>query len=97
MLREECSSFTKDDTDVGCAPDLGLDIKLSNPEPVMRTYSFIPPPLYNEDYIYDLIIRGWARKSTFSYSSPKVCVRKRDGTLNLCIDYRLFKESHAPI
>lgn len=94
MLREECSSFAKDDSDVGCAPDLELDIKLSNPEPVKRTYSSIPPPLYNEvkDYIYDLINRGWVRKSTSSYSSPVVCVRKRDGTLRLCIDYRQLNE-----
>ena len=94
MLREECASFAKDDTDVGCAPDLELDIKLSNPEPVKRTYSSIPPPLYNEvkDYIYDLINRGWVQKSTSSYSSPVVCVRKRDGTLRLCIDYRQLNE-----
>ena len=94
MLREECNSFAKDDSDVGCAPDLELDIKLSNPEPVKRTYTSIPPPLYNEvnDYLYDLINRGWVRKSTSSYSSPVVCVRKRDGTLRLCIDYRQLNE-----
>ena len=94
MLREECSSFAKDDSDVGCAPDLELDVKLSNPEPVKRTYSSIPPPLYNEvkDYIYDLINRVWVRKSTSSYSSPVVCVTKRDGMLRLCIDYRKLNE-----
>ena len=98
MLGEECSSFAKDDSDVGCAADLELDnniiIKLSSPEQVKRTYSSIPPPLYNEvkDYIYDLINRGRVRKSTSSFSSPVVCVRKRDGTLSLCIDYRQLNE-----
>ena len=32
------------------------------------------------------------QKSTSSYSSPVVCVRKRDGTLRLCIDYRQLNE-----
>lgn len=94
MLREECTSFAKEDTDIGCAPDLELDIKLSNPEPVKKTYTSIPPPLYNEvkDYLYDLVNKGWVKKSVSSYSSPVVCVRKRDGTLRLCIDYRQLNE-----
>ena len=32
------------------------------------------------------------QKSTFSYSSPVVCVRKCDGTMRLYIDYRLLNE-----
>ena len=36
----------------------------------------------------DLLNRGWIQKSRSAYSSPVVCVRKIDGTLRLCIDYR---------
>ena len=32
------------------------------------------------------------QKSTFSYSSPVVCVRKCDGTMRLYIDYRQLNE-----
>ena len=32
--------------------------------------------------------RGWIQNSKSAYSSPVVCVRKKDGTLRLCKDYR---------
>ncbi|KAL9956082.1 hypothetical protein ACROYT_G037505 [Oculina patagonica] len=31
--------------------------------------------------------RGWISDSKSSYSSPVVCVRKKDGSLRLCVDY----------
>ena len=90
MLFEESQAFSRDDGDFGCAVDLELDIKLTDDIPVQQNYISIPRPLYQEvkDYLIDLIERGWIRKSKSSYSSPMVCVRKRDGTLRLCIDYR---------
>jgi transposase InsO family protein len=90
LLREECASFSKNEEDIGCAPDLELNIKLEDSEPVRKNYSSIPPPLYQEvkDYLYDLVNKGWVKKSSSPYSSPVVCVRKKDGTLRLCIDYR---------
>lgn len=55
-----------------------------------KTYSSIPPPLYREvkDYVFDLVNKGWIRKSSSSFSSTVVCFRKKDGSLRLCIDYR---------
>ena len=53
------------------------------------------PPLFNpprygpvKQYIEDLLNRKFIRKSKSAYSSPVVCVRKKDGTLRLCVDYR---------
>lgn len=98
MLREECHAFWKDDNNVGCVPDLQLDIELLDKTPVRRTYSSVPPPLYNEvkDYIVDLLNKGWIQKSTSPYSSPMVCVRKRDNSLRLVIDYRLLNNKTNP-
>lgn len=48
-----------------------------------------------KSYLHDLIAQGWVRKSDSSCYSPVVCVRKKDGTLRLCIDYRdLNRKTH---
>ena len=101
VLREECDAFMKSDDDVGCVEELVLDIKLKDNTPVQRSYISIPPPMFSEvkAYLEDLKRRGWIRPSRSSYSSPMVCVRKKDGSLRLCIDYRQLngksmKDSH---
>lgn len=97
MLREESTSFSKTDDDIGCVPNLQMNILLKDTEPVSKTYLSVPKPLYREmkDYLLDLIAQGWVERSTSSYSSPVVCVRKKDGTLRLCIDYReLNRKTH---
>lgn len=72
MLREECVSFSRDEDDLVCAPDLELDIKLKDDTPVKQAYRSVPPPLYQEvkDYILDMVNKGFIKKSTSSYSSP---------------------------
>ncbi|KAL1267687.1 hypothetical protein QQF64_033050 [Cirrhinus molitorella] len=95
MLREE--SFSKSDNDIGCIRNLQLSISLKDDEPVNRTYMSVPKPLYCEmkQYLHDLIAQGWIEKSISSYSSPIVCVRKKDGSLRLCVDYRdLNRKTH---
>ncbi|XP_064629233.1 uncharacterized protein LOC135488528 [Lineus longissimus] len=94
MLREECTAFSINDDEIGCIPELQLDIELLDKTPVKKTYNSLPPPLYDEvkDYILDLLNKGWIQKSTSAYSSPMVCVRKRDRSLRLCLDYRLLNQ-----
>lgn len=86
MLKEEALSFAKNDDDIGCIEDLQMDIDLSDSTPVQRNYVSIPRPLYQEvkHYIEDLLNKQFITKSRSSYSSPVVCVRKKDGTLRLC-------------
>lgn len=45
-----------------------------------------------KDYLHDLIAKGFISRSKSPYSSPMVCVRKRDSTLRLCIDYRKLNQ-----
>lgn len=48
-----------------------------------------------KDYLLDLIAQEWIEKSHSSYASPVVCVRKKCGSLRLCIDYReLNRKTH---
>ena len=98
MLQEEAESFAKDDEDVGCIKGLQMNLTLSDPTPVQKTYTSVPRPLYAEvkHYIEDLLNRGWITKSQSSYASPVVCVRKKDGGLRLCIDYRELNRKTVP-
>ena len=90
MLREECESFSSSEEDIGCIPDLEMEINLKDNQPVQKKYTSIPRPLYPEvkQYIEDLLNQNFITESKSPYSSPVVCVRKKDGSLRLCIDYR---------
>lgn len=90
MLIDEAESFSQNDTDIGCIPDLQMNLNLTDTQPVQRNYVRIPRPLYDEvkRYIEDLLNRGWIQASRSSYASPIVCVRKKDGDLRLCVDFR---------
>ena len=90
LLYEECDVFAKSDTDIGNIPDFQMDIHLSDEVPVNQAYRHLPRKLYEDvkNYLNDLIVNGWVRESESSYASPIVCVRKKDGSLRLCVDYR---------
>ena len=98
MLRQEAGAFARNDDDVGCVENLELEIQLKDNEPVQKNYISIPKPLYGEvkEYLEDLINRNWICKSRSAYSSPMVCVRKKDGSLRLCIDYRELNKKTYP-
>ncbi|RXN26489.1 Retrovirus-related Pol poly from transposon [Labeo rohita] len=98
MLYKESGAFAHDDEDVGCVQSLQMSINLIDNIPVQKAYSSVPKPLHKEvkEYIQDLLARGWIVKSKFPYSAPVVCVRKKDGTLRLCVDYRLLNKKTVP-
>ena len=90
MLSRERDSFCKDDNDIGCANDLYMKIELTDNTPVAKTYLGVPRSLVGElkEYVKDLLDKGFIQKSRSSYSSPCAVVRKKDGTMRLCVDYR---------
>ena len=89
LLIKEADAFAIDDDDVGCITELQMDIKLNDTTPVQKNYVAVPRTLYPEvkAYIEDLLNKNFIRGSTSSYSSPVVCVRKKDQSLCLCVDY----------
>ena len=103
FLSEEQESFSKDDSDIGRLPRLKLDIRLKNQIPVQKNYVAVPRPLYAQvkAYIKDLLNRKFIRKSKSSHSSPVVCIRKKDQSLRLCVDFRALNQKtildHHPI
>ena len=98
MLEEEKEVFSKSKNDIGFVPDFKLDIKLTDQKPFGEAYRKIPGPLYNEvkNHINDLLANGWIQHSYSPYASPMVCVRKKDGGLRLCIDFRKLNAKTIP-
>ena len=94
----ECRAFARDGDDIGCNPDLKMVINLTDDIPVQRAYTSIPKPLLREvkEYVQDLLVKGWIVKSKSSYAAPIECVRKKDGSLRLCIDHRLLNQKTVP-
>ncbi len=57
-----------------------------------------PKALYREvkEHVQKLLDHGWIRKSVSPYSSPVVCVRKKDMSLRLCVDFRGLNSKLSP-
>lgn len=98
MLFDQSDVFAEDDTDIGCISDLQLKIYLKDDTPVQRSYNAVPKPLYREvkEHVQKLLDHGWIRKSVSPYSSPVVCVRKKDMSLRLCVDFRGLNSKTIP-
>ena len=48
MLREEHASFSTSGKDIGCLPDLEMEINLTDYQPVQKNYILVHRPLYPE-------------------------------------------------
>lgn len=98
LLYEECEVFAKSDTDIGDIRDFKMDIHLSDEVQVNQAYRHLPRKLYDDVKIYlnDLIVNGWIQESSSPYASPIVCVRKKDNTLRMCVDYRKLNLKTVP-
>ena len=98
MLSEEEESFSRGDSDIGCAQDLQMELKLHDQTPMQHTYRSLPRHLYEEvkAYIEDLLNRGFITQSSSPYSSSVDCVRKKDNSLHLCIDYKQLNSKTVP-
>ena len=75
-----------------------MEINLSGNTQVQQSYNAIPRALYDEvkSYIEDLLNKKWIIYLQSSYSSPVVAVRKKDGYLRLCCDYRKLNSKTIP-
>ena len=98
LLLEQCDVFSKNPSDIGDISDFQMEIKLSDQIPINEFYRRISRNLYEEvkNCFDDLITNEWVKQSNSAYASPMVCVRKKDGSLRLCIDYRKLNNKTIP-
>lgn len=91
LLKYE-SVFATAVNDLGCTNLITHDIPLMDDVPIRQRYRRIPPSDYDEvkAHIRQLLEGQIIRESCSPYASPTVLVRKKDGSLRLCVDYRLL-------
>ena len=83
-------TFSKDLTDLGNCDLIKHEIKLTDNEPFKEPARRIPPALFQEvkEHLKEMMAAGAIRPSHSPYSSNVVIVRKKDGTIRFCVDFR---------
>ncbi|XP_059360625.1 uncharacterized protein LOC132098573 [Carassius carassius] len=90
LLHEYQNVFSIHEGDLGCTNLLSHEIPLTDDVPVRQRYRRIPPSEYEvvKTHISQLLNSQVIRESCSPYASPVVLVRKKDGSLRMCVDYR---------
>ena len=90
LLRQHASVFSSHEGDLGCTNLISHDIPLLDDVPVRQRYRRIPPSEYEvvKEHINQLLEAQVIRESSSPYGSPIVLVKKKDGSLRMCVDYR---------
>ena len=90
VLNRWSDIFSKGPTDLGKADTVKHEINLTDDTPFKDPYRRIPPALYDEVRVHlkEMLDAGAIRDSQSSFSSNVVLVRKKDGSLRFCIDFR---------
>ena len=92
VLAKYNTTFSKDEDDIGYCDMVGHRIVTEDDRPIKIPYRRIPPHHWDEvrEYLSKSMERGIIRESSSPYASPIVLVKKKDGKLRICVDYRLL-------
>lgn len=90
LLKEFESLFSKGDDDIGYCPFVEHRIEMSDETPFKQRFRRIPPSMLDEvkEHIEQQLAAGIIRRSHSPFTSNVVLVRKKNGQLRICIDYR---------
>ena len=89
LLMEYHSIFSLDKNEMGCTDATKHIIKLTKSEPFKEWFQHIAPPLIEEvrEHIQEMLNGRAIRPSNSPWCNAVVLVRKKDGTLQFCIDF----------
>ena len=90
MLLEHHNIFSLDKNEIGCTDTAEHVIKLLDMEPFKERFRRIAPPLVEEvrEHIQEMLDGGAIHPSQSPWCNAVVLVRKKDGGLRFCIDFR---------
>ena len=82
--------FMLESNELGCTSAIEHEICIKNSEPFKERFQHIPPPLLEEVHtsLQDMLEAGVIHPSQSPWCNAVVLVRKKDGTLCFCVDFR---------
>ena len=94
LLMEYHNVFSLEKNEMGCTDATEHVIKLTKSEPFKERFRRIAPPLVEEvrEHIQEMLDGGAIRPSNSPWCNAVVLVRKKDGTLRFCIDFRRLND-----
>ena len=86
--------FSQGSTDIGRTNLVEHEIHLMDEHPFKEPFQKIPPALVEEvrEHLMEMLEIGVIRESTSLFSCNVVIVRKKNGTIRFCIDYRKLNQ-----
>ena len=90
LLKNRDEAFSKNALDLGTCNIIPHQIRLKDDDPINLPFRRIAPNLVQEvkQQLDEMLRRGIIRKSCSPYASAIVPVRKKNGSIRICIDYR---------
>ena len=82
--------FALDKNELGCTSTVEHEIHVVDSEPFKERFRRIPPPLLEEvcASLGDMLVSGAIHPSQSPWCNAIMLVRKKDGTLRFCMDFR---------
>ena len=98
LLSEYQDVFSKHDDDLGLTSLAEHQIDLTDTKPIKQPFRRVPLAFVNEEKqaIDKLLRQGVIRPSDSPWASPLCLVRKKDGSVRPCVDYRRLNKVTKP-